>query len=131
MNPLQRLLLLLRRLLRAILRPPRPIPPFVQLIREVNDMLVYRITPAAPGVSDVVTQEITATIDGIATVHPLSPGGSFELSLGDGASVTVTQVDIDDAGNRSEASAPLSFVANDTIPPPVPGTPTAELLREE
>lgn len=94
-------------------------------------MLVYKATPAPPTVQDVVTQEITAVVDGVSTVYPLPVGGSVELSLADNASVTITQVDIDDAGNRSEVSPAATFTATDTIPPPTPGAPTVELLREE
>lgn len=122
----------LRQILKAALRPPRPALPYRFLLREVNDMLIYGIAPAAPTVQDVTGHELSVSVDGgEPTVHPVALGGSIELAVADNASVTVTQSDIDDAGNRSEPGAPLTFTANDTIPPPTPGVPTAELLREE
>lgn len=95
-------------------------------------MLIYGIAPAAPTVSDVTSQELTIVVAGSdPDVRTVAVGGSVELSLTDGASVSVTQVDIDDAGNRSEPGPAIDFVANDTIPPPAPGQPTVMLLREE
>lgn len=122
----------LRELLKAALRPPRPALPYRFLLREINDMLIYGIAPATPTVQDVVSHELAVSVDGgVPTNHTVAPGGSIELALADNATATVAQVDIDDAGNRSELGAPLTFTASDTLPPPAPGVPTVQLLREE
>lgn len=115
------------------LPPRRPFPPSATLSREEAAVLVYKITPAAPGAADVASHEIAVTVNGVPADSPATvlPGGSFELQLADNDAVTLVQVDIDDAGNRSPASEPYGFTATDTIAPPQPGQPAVELLREE
>lgn len=95
-------------------------------------MLVY--SAAVPAAVDVDAVGIEVTVDvagavGPPTVHP-KEGATFEISASDNDTVTLTQVVIDDAGNRSEPTV-QSFVATDTIPPAKPGEIAVTLLREE
>lgn len=86
------------------------------------DKILYRILLPEPGARDVVTRELrvaTATTEEIFVLGPAEV--QSDLLRGDqGTTVTVSLVDIDDAGNRSDASEAQFFLA-DTLPPPKPG----------
>lgn len=115
------------------LPPPRPQPVTVTLVREENRMLVYKVNVPAVTADDVVSYEITEIVDGgTPTIIPVKVGDPApEIKVADGSAVVLTVVEIDDAGNKSDPSPALAFTAHDTIPPPAPGAPTVELLREE
>lgn len=86
------------------------------------DKILYRVLLPEPGARDVVTRELrvaTATTEEIFVLGPAEV--QSDLLRGDqGTTVTVSLVDIDDAGNRSEASE-AQFFLTDTLPPPKPG----------
>ena len=86
------------------------------------DKILYRILLPEPGARDVVTRELrvaTATTEEIFVLGPAEV--QSDLLRGDqDTTVTVSLVDIDDAGNRSEASE-AQFFLTDTLPPPKPG----------
>ena len=86
------------------------------------DFLTYRVE-AAPAVdADVVTRELTVTVDGNPFLTFEVPGATTVFDTFDvpqGANILVGLVDIDDAGNRSEPAV-SEFVAADTLPPSQP-----------
>lgn len=86
------------------------------------DKLVYNVTADVPAAADVVARVLTVAIDGVENA---SQFGSSVTDFGavtvvEGASVVLTLVDVDNAGNRSEPAS-VSFVAADTLPPGQPG----------
>ena len=85
-------------------------------------MLRYTINmPPAPAISDLDSREVTIKLDAASTVKTLAPTDtSFQFDTDRGVNVTLSLVDIDTSGNRSQPAV-LTFVATDTIPPPVPG----------
>lgn len=105
----------------------------VSLIRMESEMLIYSVT-AGPAVdSDVATRRLTVTINGevsSAVDHPASTTSFGEIAAPQDASVVVTLVDVDDAGNESQPSF-FEFTAKDTIPPSQPGSLGVTLVREE
>lgn len=86
-------------------------------------MLRYTIgMPPAPAIGDLATREVNQSLDGVATVRPLTPDvTTFTVDTDKGVAVALFLVDIDTSGNRSQPSETLSFVATDSVPPPVPG----------
>lgn len=94
--------------------------------------LVYEVTCAAPVDSDVVERRFTVSVNG-ETVSTDVYGGSV-VSFGErvfkqGDNVVLNLTDVDDVGNVSDPAI-IEFVANDTLPPSVPGLSVA-LVREE
>ena len=94
--------------------------------------LVYELTCSAPTDLDVVERRLTVTVNGnvVATdsySNTVTVLGERTFAQGD--NVTVSLVDVDDAGNVSEPAV-IEFVANDTIAPSVPGL-NIKLVREE
>jgi hypothetical protein len=78
--------------------------------------------PPAPAIGDLATREINQTLDGTVSVRPFAPDtASFTVDADKGTAIALFLTDIDTSGNRSQPSATLSFVATDTVPPPVPG----------
>ena len=86
------------------------------------DKILYRVLLPEPGAKDVVTRELRVVSDAGEEIFVLGPAEvQSDLLRGDqGTTVTVSLVDIDDAGNRSEASE-AQFFLTDTLPPPKPG----------
>lgn len=94
--------------------------------------LKYKITLPAPGANDVVSRKLSTSINGgEATVTEL-PGDALETEAlyADDDNVSLTLVDVDDAGNESAPSPTLEFVAKDTIAPNAPGELGATLIEE-
>lgn len=86
------------------------------------DKLVYSVKSDAPSAADVVARVLTVSVDGVENASQFGAGvtdfGTVEVV--EGASVVLTLVDVDNAGNRSEPAS-VSFVAADTLPPGQPG----------
>jgi hypothetical protein len=107
-------------------RPAAPVLLGVVQLRSdesMADVLSYTVTAALPVDADVVSRMLTITVNGedMGTVDV--PVDSTELSVFSApqdAEVTLTLVDVDDAGNKSEPAV-YSFVATDTIAPAQPG----------
>lgn len=125
----------LRGTIRCIQGPPMPGPLKYQLVQEDSGMKVqiYDVTLPTPGAADVVGREFSVKVgEGEAVITPLD--GTATLVSGIKAErdaiVTLTLVDIDDAGNRSEARV-LTFTSADTIAPPQPGEMSVSLVGEE
>jgi hypothetical protein len=87
-----------------------------------NGMLNFVLDLPVAGAADVVSRELTVVVDGVSSVETLAGDAavSADYSGIDNAVVTGSLVDVDDAGNRSEASE-FSFVLTDTVAPPAPG----------
>jgi uncharacterized lipoprotein YbaY len=79
-----------------------------------------------PGAADVVKRELTVSITGVdePIVQNLSGKAlsSDQIEVDEDAELSVTLVDIDNAGNRSQPSAALVYKVVDDVPPPAPGT---------
>ena len=105
----------------------------VSLIALESGMLVYSVT-AGPAVdADVSSRRLSVMVNGevSSTVdHPASATSFGEISAPQDATVVVTLVDVDDAGNESPPSF-YEFVAKDTIAPAQPGSLGVTLVREE
>jgi hypothetical protein len=97
-----------------------------------NDMLLFDITLPNPGAADVVSRELTIKIgDQPAEVIVLAADAVTASSKGpQDTTLTISLVDIDDGGNRSEARV-QDFVLSDTIPPPQPGELGVTVTGEE
>ena len=96
-------------------------------------MLVYSIAAGPPVDADVVARELTVLVNGSQVAQQTLTGSATDLGevrAVHGDAVVLLLVDIDDAGNRSEA-ARVEFAAADTIPPARPGEFGVTLLREE
>jgi hypothetical protein len=86
-------------------------------------ILTYVITAAAPADADVVQRELVSAVNGEVVSTTVWAGTAVDLgtlSAEQDAQVSLSLVDIDDAGNRS-MPATVTFVAADTIPPSAPG----------
>jgi hypothetical protein len=105
----------------------------VRLTLQEQHMLVYSVSAGPPVDADVVSRELTVVIAGVAGT-PATFGGNAtdlgEIKAGQGDEVTLSLVDVDDAGNRSQAAV-VTFQATDTIPPATPGEFGVSLIREE
>lgn len=96
------------------------------------DVLTYQVSVGPAVDHDVVSRELSFVIDGGEPVVASFSGDTTDLGLvsaPQGSSVVLSLVDIDDAGNRSDA-ATLEFVAADTFPPAVPGSFGVTLVGE-
>ena len=101
--------------------------------KQMADLLTYQVTAAASTAADAVSREVSLVIDGaepVVTVYAPTEENLGSVTVPQNAKVTVSVVDVDDAGNRSEPAV-LSFTATDTLPPPVPGAVSVTLVSEE
>ncbi len=78
-----------------------------------------------PGASDVAQRELTVTVNGGDPPLVQTMQGavlvSDEMVFTDADELSVTLVDIDEHGNRSQPSAAFSYSVVDDVPPPQPG----------
>lgn len=96
------------------------------------NILTYSISVAAPVDADVVSRELVVTVDGVSRDSVEFSGTSTDLGsidVPEGASVQLSLVDVDDAGNSS-VPASVDFVAADTLAPGQPGAFTVSLVAE-
>ena len=95
--------------------------------------LVYTVS-AGPAVdADVTGRQLTVMVNGevLSTVELSGSATDLgEFKVEQNSNVSLSLVDIDDAGNRSQPAV-LEFVATDTIPPAQPGSFGVTLAREE
>ncbi len=99
--------------------------PIYLLVRRSEMAVEFQVTgmlpPANPG-DGVVSRELTVTVNAVPSVALLPFGtAQHDLWAKEGDVVSMTLVDIDQAGNRSQPSASASIVVSDTIPPGTPG----------
>ena len=94
----------------------------INLEKETNMGLVYRLFLSPPEASDVVKRVVSLKVDGNSSLLDINPNStSYDLPpVKDNSLVEISVKDVDDAGNESGWSDPLKFTALDTI---VPGTP--------
>ncbi len=91
----------------------------------------FGLSPAT--LSLVYTRELAITINGLPPVIQTLSNWAVQSQeavflLNDQIIVVLT--DVDDNGNRSQPSDPLSFTVQDDIAPPKPGTPTVLTKRQ-
>lgn len=99
---------------------------------EMADVLTYQVSVGLPVSHDVVQRELSFVIDGADPVVSVFSNETTDLgtvNAPEGANVVLSLVDIDNAGNRSDAAV-LSFEAVDTLPPAVPGSFGVTLVGE-
>lgn len=120
-------------IIRKLLRLRRPEHVRLRVVREENEMLRFVLVLPPTRAADVVSRRLTVIIDDAsAEVEELSPTAAEcgEHQGPDGALVSGSLIDIDDAGNMSEPRE-YSFVLSDTIPPPLPGEMGLRITGEE
>lgn len=89
------------------------------------DMIKFKVVLPVLEDKDVVSRELAVQVADLPPIVLNVDVAATEV-VGDelvgeqGASVSLSLVDVDDAGNRSEASV-LSVVLSDTFPPAKPG----------
>lgn len=96
------------------------------------DKLLFNLILPPKAAPDVVEREVVIKIGDVETQLNI-PGDQtlIEAYEGDqGALVTVSLIDIDDAGNRSPASV-ATIELLDTFPPPAPGQIGLEIFDEK
>jgi hypothetical protein len=99
---------------------------------DMADLITYRVSAGTPVSSDVVSRLVTVVVDDVtqgSTSYGASVSDFGNITVPQDSSVTVTLVDVDDAGNKSDPAA-ISFVAADTIPPAQPGFLGVTLVGE-
>lgn len=101
-------------------------------VKGENMALVYALSCEKPVDSDVVERRLTVSVNGqTVSTNPYVPEtvdlGEFSFAQDD--NVVLSLVDVDDVGNMSDPAV-LEFVANDTLPPSVPGGFSVSLVRE-
>ena len=98
----------------------------------MKELLTYQVTVAAPVDYDVVSRQLTVTVDGVAEGTRTYDGGATDLGsieVLQNSNVVLTLVDVDDAGNYSEPAV-IDFVAADTLRPSTPGAFSVVLVSE-
>jgi hypothetical protein len=114
-------------LLRPYWPPPRPGRFTFTSTQEVTPMgvqfKVFSLLPALPVPNEVAQRELTPTVSGTAMPAVLVDPTAADFLVGQfdvGVQGSVSLVDIDAAGNRSDPRVE-TFTVSDTIPPPAPG----------
>lgn len=115
-----------------IFRLRKPGLVYVTLWQGDDGMLKFVLVLPEKGAPDVVQREVTVAVGANEPVLVTVDGDTVKTSVfegEDGESVVGTLVDVDDAGNKSEARE-FSFVLVDTIAPPMPGEVGLEVTEE-
>lgn len=97
-----------------------------------NGMLKFVLVLPPKGAEDVVKREVTVTVGSVGPNLLTLDGAANETELldgNDGEVVVGNLVDVDDAGNRSEARE-FNFTLVDTIAPPQPGEVGVRVVSE-
>ena len=112
--------------------PPMPGPVAIRATGEVRvtiggiemDQIRFVVTVPAEDTADVVKREVTVTLaDGTVLTGEVSgrtSGESAEFSGPQDSQVTISVVNVDDAGNKSEPRVKVETLL-DTFAPPEPG----------
>lgn len=114
-------------------QPPQPGPINAILKEEpMAGVLVYDVQLPPLAEADVSLRKLTVKVGDVSEEFELeNERTSFEIKVPQGSDVSLSLVNIDDAGNVSPASE-QSFLAQDTIPPDAPGAfGSITLVREE
>ena len=97
------------------------------------NVLTYRVSVNAPVDGDVVSRELTVTVNGVESTVVTTAGAATDLGSVDvpqDALVVLSLVDVDDAGNKSPP-ATVEFTAVDTLAPAQPGGFNVALVGEK
>lgn len=95
-------------------------------------MLVYKILLPDATAPDVVSWDLAATVNGgPEAISTVTDEQEFEFNDNDVVTWRVRQVDDATPPNVSDWGPEFAFTAADTIAPPEPGAPGAELVREQ
>lgn len=97
------------------------------------NVLTYRVSVNAPVDGDVVSRELTVTVNGVESTVVTTAGNATDLGSVDvpqDALVVLSLVDVDDAGNKSPP-ATVEFTAVDTLAPAQPGGFNVTLVSEK
>lgn len=130
--------LAIRRFVREIGRPPRPLPFYLVSLEESSmGLFTAKVTLPEAGAADSIKQVLTVTAEGAEPktfTRDLKAGDSPLITLTDLAEdvpVTLSLVEIDDANppNTSEP-ATLTFTPHDSVAPPKPGEMSVELTEQ-
>lgn len=130
----KRLCQILKNTIKRILGKAVPKPKLVRLVitKENGIMLEFKLVLPVPGAVDVVGRELTVKVaDGEAVTQTVA-ADVLEVagfSGADNAAVEVSLVDVDDAGNKSEARV-QTFTLVDNLAPPVPGEIGLQVTNE-
>lgn len=129
---LERLVVLASEILK-VLRLRKPGMVFIRIYKEEGGVMKFKLTLPSPGAKDVVSRKLTVAIGTDTPIEAALDGAaleSLEMSASDGATVSGSLVDVDDAGNVSDPST-FSFIITDTIPPPAPGVVGLVITSDE
>jgi hypothetical protein len=116
-----------RRLFDLLFRPGPPRPgPLRLAFKEQVSMSQFQLTFVLPpvGASDVAKRELSCTVNGGVAetrIYDGQPTASDPWVFNADDTVTLSLIDVDGHGNRSEPSPALTFVVVDDVPPPAPG----------
>lgn len=105
---------------------------FISLKQGENGMLKFVLVLPEAGASDVVSREVRFSV-GTELYETVLEGTAVEtqeFSGNDGDAVTGSLVDVDDAGNKSEARE-FVFTLVDNLAPPQPGEVGLRVTGEE
>ena len=97
------------------------------------NVLTYRVSVNAPVDGDVVSRELTVTVNGVESTVVTTVGTATDLGsveVPQDALVVLSLVDVDDAGNKSPP-ATVEFTAVDTLAPSQPGGFNVTLVSEK
>lgn len=128
------ILRLLKRLLCRLLGLSCPAIPKIKLNldRETNMGLVYRLFLSKPEDSDVVKRVVDLKVNGVSSILEVNSDIlTYDLPpVDDNSEVEISVKNVDDAGNESDWSDPIKFVALDTIVPVAPHGLSVKLVAE-
>lgn len=115
-----------------LLQLKKPGLVFISFRQGEDGMLKFVLVLPAPGAPDVVVREVKFSVGDQA--FDLTLAGDLletpEMSGNDNDQVVGTLVDVDDAGNKSEARE-FTFTLVDTLAPPQPGELGFKITGEE
>jgi len=112
---------------------PRGLSVVLRKGETMANVLTYRVSVNAPVDGDVVSRELTVTVNGVESTVVTAAGNATDLGSVDvpqDALVVLSLVDVDDAGNKSEP-ATVEFTALDTLAPAQPGGFNVTLVSEK
>jgi hypothetical protein len=129
--------LALYKLLLRELNVPVSVPVGLRVVLQKGEImanvLTYNVSVNAPVDGDVVSRELTVTVNGVESTVVTAAGNATNLGSVDvpqDALVVLSLVDVDDAGNKSEP-ATVEFTAVDTLAPAQPGGFNVTLVSEK
>lgn len=120
-----------RMIQKLLTHPVKPGPVYV-LIERRNNVSKFLIRATLPPVEDfdVLEREFTYKVNEVSTTVTLAKDTpSYDFWAPEESNVTLSLIDLDNAGNRSEPSV-RAFKVMDTLPPAKPGDMVTDILQE-